>query len=348
VVAELKAGVPEGLEAEADAWKAALAASTGEPYDPVDAALSDRLDAIDRQHGSARAGEFAARATGRATPIDTHVDAFLTSRGELRADTKARHEAAIGGLVGWLKRRGLPPTIQAVDRKLAVQYADELPPGRPDPKRLSLYWQWLVRREHARGDPWHGLSAPPRTRQGEPERPFEDDEVRRLLAGAAPPAMRDLMMVAALSGARLDAIIRMEIEGDCFIFPPQKKETKARRVPIHSALREQALALGSIAPWPWRNSMAASTAFTRYRRSVRSSEHPLGIGEEGGKRRRAVANFHSWRRWAISKMEQAGQPENVIAAVVGHRRPGLTFGRYSSGPSIEQLRACVESVRLPT
>jgi hypothetical protein len=143
------------------------------------------------------------------------------------------------------------------------------------------------------------------------------------------------MMVAALSGARLDAIIRMEIEGACFVFPPQKKETKARRVPIHSALRDRPLG-----PWPWRTSNAASTAFTRYRRS-------LDIGEEGGRRRRAVANFHSWRRWAISKMEQAGQPENVIAAVVGHRRPGLTFGRYSSGPSMEQMRACVESVRLP-
>jgi hypothetical protein len=71
VVAELKAGMVSEAD-EADAWKAALAASTGEPYDPVDAALSDGLDAIERQHGSARAEEFAARATGRATPIDTH------------------------------------------------------------------------------------------------------------------------------------------------------------------------------------------------------------------------------------------------------------------------------------
>jgi hypothetical protein len=186
VVAELKAGVPEGLEAEADAWKAALAAYTCEPYDPVDAALSDRLHAIERQHGSARAEEFAARATGRATPIDTHVDAFLTSRGELRADTKARAWGGDWGLVGWLKRRGLSPTIQAVDRRLAIQYADELSPGRPDPKRLSLYWQWLVRREHAPEDPWHGLSARPRVRSGEPERPFEDDEVRQLMVGPAP------------------------------------------------------------------------------------------------------------------------------------------------------------------
>jgi integrase len=341
VVAELKATIatiPESPASpdEAEAWRAALAASTGEPCDPVEAveaALSDHLDRVERQHGTAAAVELSDRVYNRATPITTHVSAFLASRGELRRDTKARHETAIGGLVNWLKRSGLPQTIQTIDRKTATRYVDQLPPGHRAPERLSLFWQWLVKREHAQTDPWHGLSAPPRT-PIEPERPFEDDEVRRLLAGPAPPALRDLMMVAALSGARVDAIVRMKIEDDCFVFPPQKKEIKARKVPIHSALR------GFSPHWPWLTSNAASKVFTRYRRS-------LGIGGDGSGRRRAVANFHSFRRWFITKAEQAGQPENIIAAVVGHRRPGLSFGRYSAGPSMEQLRACVESVRVP-
>jgi integrase len=83
-----------------------------------------------------------------------------------------------------------------------------------------------------------------------------------------------------------------------------------------------------------------SKQFTAYRRK-------LGIGEDGSGRRRAVVNFHSFRRWFTSAAERAGQLENVIAAVVGHKRPGLTFGRYSSGRSMEQMRACVEAVRLP-
>jgi integrase len=148
--------------------------------------------------------------------------------------------------------------------------------------------------------------------------------------------MRLLMQVAALSGARLDAIYRMRVEGETIILPAQKREPGPRTIPLHSHLREP---LADWSGWPWPNSSTASNLFGIYRRKV--------LGEDPGGRRRAVVNFHSWRRWFISKAEQAGQPENVIAAVVGHRRPGLTFGRYSSGPGVELMRACVEAVKLP-
>ncbi len=40
-------------------------------------------------------------------------------------------------------------------------------------------------------------------------------------------------------------------------------------------------------------------------------------------------------------------PQTTIAAVVGYKRQGETFGTYSRGPSMEQLRAWVEAVKLP-
>lgn len=52
-------------------------------------------------------------------------------------------------------------------------------------------------------------------------------------------------------------------------------------------------------------------------------------------KRRSLVNFHSLRRWFITKAEQAGQPESIIAAVVGHKRQGMTLGGYSGGPSGE-------------
>jgi integrase len=368
IVAALKAGVATTSSSstdEAEAWKAALAVSTGSPYDPTVATLSDHLDAIrgdpvvteadeeghpvylyDPQR-ERRAAEFADRVYGRATPLDAHVDAFLASRGELREDTKARHEAAVRDLAGWLKREDLPATIQAVDRRTSIRYADQLAPGRPDPKRLSLYWQWLVKREHAQADPWRDLSAPPRARQGEPERAFTNDEVRRLLAGTnsarAAPALLDLMKVLALTGARLDAVIRLRVEDGLFVFPPQKKEVKARLVPIHSDLREIVERRSRMSSfWPeFPNSMAASKQFTRFRRKV-------GIGGDDSGRRRAVVNAHSFRRTWATWAERAGVEEALIAAVLGHRRPGLSLGRYSAGPSMEQLRRAVGAVKLPT
>jgi hypothetical protein len=40
-------------------------------------------------------------------------------------------------------------------------------------------------------------------------------------------------------------------------------------------------------------------------------------------------------------------PRNILAAVVGHKDRSITLDTYSAGPAIEQLRACVEAVKLP-
>ena len=87
-------------------------------------------------------------------------------------------------------------------------------------------------------------------------------------------------------------------------------------------------------------SFRASNEFTEYRRSV-------GVEEVVPGRRRSPVNFHSFRRYFITKAEQADQMEHIIAVVVGHKRTGMTLGRYSGGPLLEQARRCVEAVKLP-
>ena len=84
----------------------------------------------------------------------------------------------------------------------------------------------------------------------------------------------------------------------------------------------------------------ASNEFTEYRRSV-------GVEEVVPGRRRSLVNFHSFRRDFITKAEQADQMEHIIAVVVGRKRTGMTLGRYSGGPLLEQAGRCVEAVRLP-
>jgi integrase len=343
VVAAMKAGKPTLHPInDPETWRTALAASTGEPDDPTGLLLHDHLEALEEKHGERVAMEFADRAYGRATPIGEHLPAFLASRGELKADTRKRHETAVRNLSSWLKGEGLPATIQALDRRVAIRYVDQLSPGHPDPQRLSLMWQWMVKREHAtdaRGvpltsDPWRDLQAT-RRRPVEPERAWTDSEMRQLLDGPCSPSLSLLMRLAALTGARLDAIIRMEVKGDTIVLPPQKKERGPRTIPLHSHLRE---ALADFKGWQWTNSGAASALFVIYRRKV--------LGPDPPGRRRAVANFHSFRRWFISQAERAGIDERIISDVVGHARRSMT-GRYSAGASMEQMRACVEAVKLP-
>ncbi len=59
-------------------------------------------------------------------------------------------------------------------------------------------------------------------------------------------------------------------------------------------------------------------------------------------------SYETVRRWFITKAERADQPPHIFEAVVGHKRQGMSLGRYSGGPSVEQqMRECVEAVRLP-
>ncbi|MFB7147754.1 tyrosine-type recombinase/integrase [Agrobacterium deltaense] len=168
------------------------------------------------------------------------------------------------------------------------------------------------------------------------------------------------MRIAALTGCRLDPIVCLRVK-DCrdngvFVFKPQKKEKAERLCPIHSDLAEivERRTQGK-APddpffpeWPGpqntdskrERSFKTSNQFTAYARSI-------GVREELEGRRRSLINFHSFRRWFITEAERAGQPETLIAAVVGHKRQGMTFGVYSAGPLIDQARSCVEVVRLP-
>ena len=78
--------------------------------------------------------------------------------------------------------------------------------------------------------------------------------------------------------------------------------------------------------------------------------HKCHIHEKPKGQRQSNVDFHSFRRWFITKAEQAGVPPNIISTVVGHAegRQGMTLGVYSGGPSLDRLRTCVEAVRLPS
>jgi integrase len=381
VVAQLKAQLASNPQLagnaahptdDAEAWKAALQASTGEPHDPTPILLHDHLDGIrgdpigtEADHDGnpvylyhpereQRGVDFADRVYGRSTPVDAYWEPYLSSL-VIEERTKGVHRRALGRLRSWCHQTSTPCTLQAMTRKVAIRFLDDLSTTEATPRyltllvgKLSLYWRYLIHREHVDRDPWAGLRlAKPKTPHDQLERPFTDLEVYRLLSGGATEGMRDLMMVGALTGARLDAILSLRVR-DCqdgvFTFKPQKSETRPRKVPIHSLLsplvakRVEGKDGGDLLFPRLRD---ASNAFGDYRRGI-------GVDDRVEGNRRSRVNFHSFRRWWITKAEQAGVQESLIMAVVGHRRPGLSLGLYSAGPSLEQLRGAVEAVRLPT
>ncbi|WP_316357828.1 tyrosine-type recombinase/integrase [Devosia sp.] len=313
------------------------------------------------------AAEFSKVLHGRATPIEQH-HAHYMAQLTVKPRTMGDDHRAIALLLRWCRENEVEPYLQSFpSKRAAVRFVDGLQALEPalSPvtlnkylRRLSRYWQWMERREEVAADVWQGLVLPePKVQHDAKERAFTDEEMIKLLSGPASPAMRDLIRIAALTGCRLDPIVSLRVrdcDGGLFEFKPQKKETATRKVPIHSQLldliAQRTAGKGPDEPvfpeWPPHSdplkerSYKATMHFTAYRRS-------LGIGDEREGRRRALANFHSFRRWFITKAEQADQPPHIIASVVGHKREGMTLAVYSAGPAFEQAKRCVEAVRLP-
>jgi hypothetical protein len=326
--------------------------------------LQVRAEVIERRHGPEKARSFASIARGEEVPLmlhhASHVAGIVAAEG-----TKADSRRTVKALADWCAKRGIPATLQAIDRKTATRFLDELPAFtgglsastlRKYLDRLRIFWDWLEKREHIDRNVWQGLRLPqPRTPHDEKERPFTAEEMVALLTGPADRAMHDLMRIGALCGARIDAIVSLDV-GDCadglFVFKPQKKEDKPRAVPIHSQLAEiierRTAGKPKDAPlfpeWPGGKgayrAKRPSLLFTDYRRRI-------GVDETVQGKRRALTNFHSFRRWFITEAERADQPPHIIQVVVGHKRQGMTLGVYSAGPLLEQALRCVEAVKLP-
>src|SRR5690606_5507964 len=135
-----------------------------------------------------------------------------------------------------------------------------------------------------------------------------------------------------------------------FKFKPQKKEKASRYVPIHPSLAEivERRTKGKAPtdeffpefPGPKKEtslrerSFKASNEFTAYRRRC-------GVDEQIPGRRRSLVNFHSFRRWFITEAERANVRPELISALVGHKRSGMTLGRYSEGPEMKAARRAI-------
>ena len=101
------------LTTEALEWKAALAASTGEPYDPVQEALSYRLDEIERAMGEPQAATLAAIAYGKGTPISALVEDYLREKA-FRPRQAHEYARTIRGFEGWLQEEAkLAGTVES-------------------------------------------------------------------------------------------------------------------------------------------------------------------------------------------------------------------------------------------
>ena len=317
-----------------------------------------------------RGDHFSRIANGFESPVDILHGQYLSEVGKrLKARTVADDARALKLLLRWLEAERIPASIERITSRRAHAFAQALPaladvePATANKylSRLSSYWQWLAKHVDAAAvNPWHGVAIKvARSKDSEKERPFTNGEVARLLSGPASAHMFDLMMLGALTGARLDAIVDLkvyDISADTIYIKAQKSEPHDRLVPIHPDLRD-VLKRRCAGKGPWEDlfpewppvkkaesmrerSFKASNHFTDYRRKV-------GVDEVLPGKRRSLVNFHSFRRWFISHLRHAGVQEPMIKALAGHKDASITLSVYSDSELIESAAEAVGRIRVP-
>lgn len=340
-------------------------------FDVVASLLGDRIEEIARRDGRGSADTFIEIATGRGTPILAMIEAWIVERN-MKPRQQIDYRRAVTKFEAWLTEKRLPPTVEACDRKTAGRYVAEafiakranVKTANKDVSALSSYWRWLERKGYVSANVWREQALQkPKTAKVADKRPYTAEEMQRLFSGTPSPLLLDFMRIAALSGMRIEEIAKLkagnviEVHG-VKVFDIVEAKTKAgvRQVPVHPDLAEiiERRLDGKAAGDPLfpelpipppgsavERSQKVVKAFTAYRRKVGVDDTPEGA-------RQSRVDFHSFRRWFITKAEQAENPPHFIEAVVGHKRQGMSLGGYSGGPLMDQFRRVVESVRLPS
>ncbi|WP_342108704.1 integrase [Methylobacterium sp. SI9] len=302
------------------------------------------------------------------TPIAFHHEEFVKEL-KTKARSKLDEPRALGILLDWLESQDIEPYIENVNKRAALRFMKYMD-AHSDLSwaskakyfgRIKFYWSWLVRNEYAKENPFHDLGLErPETARADDERPYTDGELQKILMGKPLEGdkLLDVVKVAALTGARLDAVVDLQVGGladGYFTFKPQKKERDERDVPVHPDLMEIVARRikGKLPeddffpewPAPPNTSVRARSAYFSKRYTKYTSD--IGVRDERDDKRRSLTNFHSLRRWFITEMERARVREGLISAIVGHRRKGLTFGLYSDGPEFQEATEAIARIKLP-
>jgi site-specific recombinase XerD len=326
----------------------------------------DAAEAIEKAEGFEAAKSFHDVATGKGTPLNLFLEEWLQEK-RYGARQAADYRRFVERLGEWLRGAGLVETLETVTDRVASAFKSKsLMAAGLNPKTankimsgLRSYWTWLGRQGHSAHNPWLGKSLPKlEVPQDEKERAFTDNEIQLLLSGKPDQTLSDAMMISALSGMRLDEIFQLKVkhctQGVFKVSHGTTGKTKAaeRLVPIHTGLKaiikrlsagqddEAYIMAEESAGWGKSRSMAVSKRFATYRRG-------MGVDEMIEGKRRSLVNFHSFRRWFITKADQAGCRKEDIERVVGHKVQGMSLGLYSSGMTLEQAREVVQSVMMP-
>jgi integrase len=210
---------------------------------------------------------------------------------------------------------------------------------------LRGYWRYLQTIKVAAEDdePFSKLDVARQAKRTEPRsswRPFKPKEVVTLLNAAVKSGddeLADLIRLGMWTGCRIEELCALKIEQvrrDHFAVEDAKTAAGWREVPIHA----------KVAPVFKRLIGKRKTGYVLEGLTANKyDDRSNAIGKRFGRLKSSKGLgsqyvYHSIRKTVVTILENAGVPENVVASIIGHDVPTLTFGLYSGGVSLAVKR----------
>lgn len=312
-----------------------------------------------------------------AVAVEHHLDAYAKAISALAPATVTGRQGNIRQFARWAADKKL--RLDAITRKVVGEYVTAvIDPMHPKTAKTHLsslrsYWSFLHARGHIKGGddkggPWAGQvikAVAKRAERGDKdeERAFTQAEVRALLYSPFPAGMAvefeaqiaDVLRISLLTGMRLEEIVTLwveEVHDGLFDIQQGKTMAAARQVPIHADLKElveRRTRNKGPKDWLFHELAGERDSGDIFGKRFRRYRLALGVDDKKEGKRRSLVNFHSARHWFARTASFAGQSDNTIGSVIGHRpdKKNITWGVYIRETSEEQRRACVEAVQLP-
>ncbi|MGG5889817.1 tyrosine-type recombinase/integrase [Falsiroseomonas sp. HC035] len=307
------------------------------------------------------AERFYSLATGARTELKPMVEPWLMARA-VAERTKVMDRATLMLLCRHHR------TAQEVDRRAATRFVEAvLMPGRKPAtvarmlSSLMGFWEWLQDRGElpdSQRSPWAN-QRPSQARQeaSQERRPFTEAEASAFVDAVRSrakvhPVDYIVVMLMAVTGARLEEMAALT-SGDIAVgegvvwvkIRAGKTRSARRRIPVVAAPLLEALSV--------RLSVDASQPLFPELSSDRFGKVSQPMSKRLGRllrvsvKDKAVVAAHSWRHRGRTLAEQSDIPAEIADYFFGHKRPGEGLGRYSHGPSDEQLLRVARAVPLP-
>lgn len=246
----------------------------------------------------------------------------------------------------------------AKERSLAQLVQQSVDGPKLSPRTINRYvsalnqlWEWASNRGEANGqNPFTGFSERTRrNRQAHP--PWSIDAIRAYFASVTDKGTRGnpnpfhwLPRIALLTGMRLEEICSLDVsdiksaEGvTYFDIVRGKTESAERVVPVHSSLNQ----LLMLAP-------EHGYLFPTLRPGGPDQKRSWNIGRRVNRLFRqfdGATDFHALRKNVAEVFERARVPETESAQILGHYKPGMTYGVYSpNGLTIAQKQELIEKL----